>query len=66
MSGYSGGRRVEAENWRVTNRKTPVTAAELLNDRVLPFYEAHDIRQLRVLTDRGTELSSRTEVNIVA
>ena len=43
-----------------------MTAAELLNDLVLPFYEAHDIRELRVLTDRGTELSSRTEVNIVA
>jgi transposase InsO family protein len=35
--------------------KTPVTAAELLNDRVLPFYEAHGIPLLRILTDRGTE-----------
>lgn len=35
--------------------KTPVTAAELLNDRVLPFYEAQDIPLLRILTDRGTE-----------
>jgi transposase InsO family protein len=35
--------------------KTPVTAADLLNDRVLPFYAEHEIPLLRVLTDRGTE-----------
>ncbi len=26
-----------------------------LNDRVLPFFDKHDIPILRVLTDRGTE-----------
>jgi hypothetical protein len=26
----------------------------MLNDRVLPFFEAHEIPLLRVLTDRGT------------
>lgn len=35
--------------------KHAVTAAELLNDRVLPFFEAHSIPLLRILTDRGTE-----------
>jgi len=35
--------------------KTPVTAADLLNDRVVPFFEEHGIALLRVLTDRGTE-----------
>jgi transposase InsO family protein len=35
--------------------KTPVTAADLLNDRVVPFFEGHGLRLLRVLTDRGTE-----------
>jgi transposase InsO family protein len=35
--------------------KTPVTAADLLNDRVVPFFEEHGIKLLRVLTDRGTE-----------
>jgi len=35
--------------------KIPVTAADTLNDRVLPFFEEHDIPVLRVLTDRGTE-----------
>ncbi|TKS60326.1 MAG: IS481 family transposase [Nitrospira sp.] len=40
---------------KLYDRKTPVTAAELLNDRVLPFFELHDIPLNRVLTDRGTE-----------
>ncbi len=35
--------------------KVPVTAADTLNDRVLPFFEAQAIPILRVLTDRGTE-----------
>jgi hypothetical protein len=35
--------------------KTPITAADLLNDRVLPFFEEHDVKLVRVLTDRGSE-----------
>lgn len=35
--------------------KTPITAAELLNDRVRPFFGDHAIPLSRVLTDRGTE-----------
>ena len=35
--------------------KVPVTAADILNDRVLPFFDQHKIAILRVLTDRGTE-----------
>ncbi len=40
---------------KLYEQKTPITAADLLNDRVLPFFEEHDIRVSRVLTDRGTE-----------
>ncbi len=40
---------------KLYDRKTPLTAADLLNDRVLPFYEEHGIPLSRVLTDRGTE-----------
>jgi transposase InsO family protein len=40
---------------KLYDRKTPLTAADLLNDRVLPFYEAQGIPLSRVLTDRGTE-----------
>lgn len=41
--------------------KTPITSADLLNDRVLPFYETHDLPMLRILTDRGTEFCGRVE-----
>jgi transposase InsO family protein len=40
---------------KLYTEKTPITAADLLNDRVLPFFEAHGIPLSRVLTDRGTE-----------
>ena len=40
---------------KLYDRKTPITAADLLNDRVLPFYDEHDVPLLRILTDRGTE-----------
>ena len=35
--------------------KTAITAADLLNDRVLPFFEQQQLPLLRILTDRGTE-----------
>lgn len=41
--------------------KTPITAADLLNDRVLPFYAEHGLPLLRLLTDRGTEYCGKVE-----
>lgn len=41
--------------------KTPITSADLLNDRVLPFFEEHDMGILRILTDRGTEYCGKVE-----
>jgi transposase InsO family protein len=35
--------------------KTPITSADLLNDKVLPFFEEQGVSMLRILTDRGTE-----------
>jgi transposase InsO family protein len=46
---------------KLYDRKTPITAADLLNDRVLPSYDEHDIRLCRVLTDRGTEYCGNPE-----
>lgn len=40
---------------KVYTAKIPITAADILNDQVLPFFDGHDIPALRVLTDRGTE-----------
>ncbi len=41
--------------------KTPITAADILNDKVLPFFEQQELPMLRVLTDRGTEYCGKAE-----
>src|SRR5438128_5376658 len=46
---------------KLYDRKTPITAAELLNDRVIPFFDEHEIPLCRVLTDRGTEYCGNPE-----
>jgi len=40
---------------KLYDSQTPITAAEMLTDRVLPFFDEHGIIVSRVLTDRGTE-----------
>ena len=46
---------------KLYDRKTPVTAADLLNDRGLPFFEEQEIPLNRVRTDRGTEYCGAPE-----
>jgi transposase InsO family protein len=46
---------------KLYDRKNALVAADLLNDRVLPFYEEQDIKLLRMLTDRGTEYKGSPE-----
>lgn len=41
--------------------KTPITSADILNDKVLPFFESYDLPMLRILTDRGTEYCGKVE-----
>lgn len=41
--------------------KTPVTAADVLNDKVLPWFTEQGVPLLRVLTDRGTEYCGKVE-----
>ncbi|MEQ1485583.1 IS481 family transposase [Methyloglobulus sp.] len=41
--------------------KTPITAADVLNDKVLPFYANQGLPVLRILTDRGTEYCGKVE-----
>ena len=43
--------------------KTPITGADLLNDRVLPFFTEHGMGMLRILTDRGTEYCGKAETH---
>jgi transposase InsO family protein len=40
---------------KLYDRKNALVAADMLNDRVLPFFEQQDVPLLRILTDRGTE-----------
>jgi hypothetical protein len=47
---------------KLYRRVTPLTAADLLNDRVLPFVDRHQVPLVYMLTDRGNEyLSARDE-----
>lgn len=43
------------------DRKNALVAADLLNDRVVPWYESHDVKLLRILTDLGTEYCGNRE-----
>jgi hypothetical protein len=46
---------------KVYETQDPITAADVLNDRVLPFFDEHDVKLLRVLTDRGSEYCGNSE-----
>jgi transposase InsO family protein len=46
---------------KVYDNKTAITSADILNDRVLPFFEEYGIPLMRILTDRGTEFKGRPE-----
>lgn len=48
---------------KLYQQKHAITSADLLNDRVIPFYEAHDIPLLRILTDRGSEYCGNRETH---
>lgn len=43
--------------------KIPITGADLLNDRVLPFFADQGMGMLRILTDRGTEYCGKAETH---
>jgi len=46
---------------KLYDRKNALVAAEVLNDRVLPWFEEQGVRVLRTLTDRGTEYCGSIE-----
>jgi Winged helix-turn helix/Integrase core domain len=43
--------------------KVPINSADLLNDRVIPFFDKYGIPLLRVLTDRGTEYCGKADTH---
>lgn len=46
---------------KLYDRKNALTAADTLNDKVMPFFEEQQIPILRLLTDRGTEYCGKAE-----
>lgn len=46
---------------KLYNDKTALTAADFLNDKVLPFFDGFGLSLLRTLTDRGTEYCGKAE-----
>ena len=48
---------------KLYDRKNALTAADMLNDRVLPFFEEHGVPLLRILTDRGSEYCGNRETH---
>ena len=48
---------------KLYNTQTPITAADVLNDRVLPLFDSYSVPVLRMLTDRGTEYCGNKETH---
>jgi Integrase core domain/Winged helix-turn helix len=46
---------------KIYDRKNALIAADILNDKVLPWYEEEDVRVMRILTDRGVEYCGNRE-----
>lgn len=46
---------------KLYDRKNALVTADMLNDKVLPFYQSQEVDLLRVLTDRGTEYCGARE-----
>lgn len=46
---------------KLYDRKNAITAADMLNDKVVSFFEEQQIPLLRILTDRGTEYCGKAE-----
>ena len=46
---------------KLYTEKTSITAADMLNDIVVPWFDEQQIKLVRVLTDRGTEYCGKVE-----
>ena len=43
--------------------KHPINSADILNDRVIPFFDEYEVPMLRILTDRGTEYCGKPDTH---
>lgn len=48
---------------KLYTERTALTAADFLNDKVLPFFDEQEMSVLRILTDNGVEYCGRQEVH---
>ncbi|HYH15266.1 MAG TPA: IS481 family transposase [Flavisolibacter sp.] len=46
---------------KLYDRKNALVAADMLNDKVIPFFQSQNVSLLRILTDRGTEYCGARE-----
>ncbi len=46
---------------KLYDRKNALVAADMLNDKVIPWFDEQDVRVLRALTDRDRILGSVTK-----
>jgi len=46
---------------KLYTNKTALTAADILNDRIIPWYQEQEVEILRILTDRGSEYCGKIE-----
>lgn len=46
---------------KLYTEKTAITSADILNDKVLPWFTSQSVPLLRILTDRGTEYCGKVE-----
>ncbi len=46
---------------KLYDRKNALVAADMLNDKVIPWFDEQDVHILRILTDRGTEYCGARE-----
>lgn len=46
---------------KLYNDKSAITSADILNDRIIPFFDEQKIKLQRILTDRGTEYCGKVE-----
>ena len=49
---------------KLYDRKNALVAADMLNDRIIPFFEQHNLKLMRMLTGRGTEYCGNRGVSI--
>ncbi len=50
---------------KLYNMKTPITSADLLNDKVLPVFEEHKVPMLRMLTTEVQSTAGKSNSTII-